>query len=119
MTTDYGLHCERCNDAWITDNVREDDIHDIIADIHNFAKLYEVMDTLRFDVYLSTHFSTENSLHGLLKFAYLHHNHPLHGIDEYRYFDWMKSKICPECQYPDYDGVVCDNCGYPLNKEKK
>ena len=90
MATDYGIYCERCDTVWITDNVREDDITDILTDIHNFAKLREVMDVLRFDVYISTHFSSENSLHGLLEFAYLHHNHPMHQIDEYRYSDWLQ-----------------------------
>jgi len=88
MATDYGLYCQRCNAAWITDNVRDDEADDIIKDIHNLAKLREVMDVLRLDLYLSTHFASENSLDGLLDFAYLHHNHPVIKIDEYQHADF-------------------------------
>jgi hypothetical protein len=90
MATDYGLYCQRCDSIWITDNVGKDEADDIIKDVHNFAKLREVMDVLRFDLYLSTHFSSENSLDGLLDFAYLHHNHPLIHIDEYAHADWLE-----------------------------
>lgn len=89
MATDYGLYCQRCDAVWITDNVGKDEGQDIIKDIHTLAKLREVMDVLRLDLYLSTHFSSENSLHGLLDFAYLHHNHTLVVMDEYQHVDWM------------------------------
>lgn len=86
MSTDYGLLCE-CGEMWITDNIREYDAVGFITDIHNLAKLAEVMKSIRTDIYLSTHFSSENSLHGLLDFALLHHEHKMNVIDEYRYSD--------------------------------
>ncbi|MBI5950199.1 MAG: hypothetical protein HY865_00965 [Chloroflexi bacterium] len=86
MSTDYGLVCE-CGATWITDNIRENDVEDFIRDIHELAKLHEVMTAIRTDIYLSTHFSNSNDLAGLLKFAHTHHMHKMSIVDEYRYHE--------------------------------
>jgi hypothetical protein len=94
MSTDYGLLCE-CGGTWITDNVRENDVQDFIYDIHELAKLHEIMKSVRTDIYLSTHFSSSNDLDGLLEFAHAHHKHKLNIINEYRYHEICAANASP------------------------